>query len=131
MADILQFDLVSPERALASQEASTVKIPGLEGDMTAMPNHAPFMTILRPGVLTVSGVGGDVAYVVTGGFAEVSPAGVSVLAEQAMPRDEAKADDLAELVAETEIALAMATEETEKMALAIRVNDLKGLAASL
>ena len=131
MADIMQFDLVSPERALASQEASTVKIPGLEGDMTAMPNHAPFMTILRPGVLTVSGVGGDVAYVVTGGFAEVSPAGVSVLAEQAMPRDEAKADDLAELVAETEIALAMATEETEKMALAIRVNDLKGLAASL
>ncbi|MEL7214714.1 MAG: F0F1 ATP synthase subunit epsilon [Pseudomonadota bacterium] len=131
MADMMQFDLVSPERALASQEASAVQIPGLEGDMTAMPNHAPFMTVLRPGVLTVSGAGGDVAYVVTGGFAEVSPVGVSVLAEQAMPREEAKADDLAELVAETEAALETATEETEKTALAIRVNDLKGLAASL
>lgn len=131
MADMMQFDLVSPERALASQEASAVQIPGLEGDMTAMPNHAPFMTVLRPGVLTVSGAGGDVAYVVTGGFAEVLPAGVSVLAEQAMPREEAKADDLAELVAETEAALETATEETEKTALAIRINDLKGLAASL
>ena len=51
MADTLQFDLVSPERKLASVEATSVQIPGMDGDFTAMPNHAPFLTTLRPGVV--------------------------------------------------------------------------------
>ena len=51
MADTLQFDLVSPERKLASVEATSVQIPGIGGDFTAMPNHAPFLTTLRPGVV--------------------------------------------------------------------------------
>ena len=53
MADTLQFDLVSPERSLASLEASEVQIPGAEGDFTALPDHAPVITTLRPGVLRV------------------------------------------------------------------------------
>ena len=53
MADTLQFDLVSPERKLASVEATSVQIPGIGGDFTAMPNHAPFLTTLRPGVVRV------------------------------------------------------------------------------
>ncbi|MEO1139283.1 MAG: F0F1 ATP synthase subunit epsilon, partial [Pseudomonadota bacterium] len=78
----------SPERLLASVEASQVQIPGAEGDMTAMPDHAPLITTLRPGVLRVSGKDGDQEYVVTGGFAEINPGSISVLAERAVPRDE-------------------------------------------
>lgn len=88
MADTLQFDLVSPERKLASVEAREVQIPGADGDMTAMADHAPMITTLRPGVLRVVHGGGSDDYVVSGGFAEVTSGGVSVLAEQALPRAE-------------------------------------------
>ena len=53
MADTMQFDLVAPERKLASLEATSVQIPAMDGDMTALPNHAPFLTTLRPGILRV------------------------------------------------------------------------------
>jgi len=88
MADTLQFDLVSPERKLASVEAREVQIPGADGDMTAMADHAPMITTLRPGVLRVVHGGGSDDYVVSGGFAEVTAGGVSVLAKQALPRAE-------------------------------------------
>lgn len=84
----LQFDLVSPERLLASLEASEVQIPGADGDMTAMEGHAPTITTLRPGVLSVTHGGGTDEYVVSGGFAEITAGGVSVLAESALPRGE-------------------------------------------
>ena len=53
MADTMQFDLVSPERRLASAQVASVQIPGADGDMTAMPDHAPTITTLRPGILKV------------------------------------------------------------------------------
>jgi F-type H+-transporting ATPase subunit epsilon len=84
----LQFDLVSPERRLASLSASAVQIPGADGDMTAMEGHAPTITTLRPGVLTVTTASGTEAYVVSGGFAEIAAASVTVLAEQALPKAE-------------------------------------------
>ena len=84
----LQFDLVSPERRLASVEAVSVQIPGADGDMTAMADHAPVITTLRPGLLTVEHAGGTDEYVVSGGFAEINGASVSVLAESALPRGE-------------------------------------------
>lgn len=86
MADSFQFDLVSPERRLASLEAASVMIPGSEGDMTVMAEHAPVITTLRPGVLKVDAEGGTQEFVVSGGFAEITAEGVSVLAEIAMPR---------------------------------------------
>lgn len=85
MAETMQFDLVSPERRLMSAEAVSVRIPGADGDMTAMPNHAPLITTLRPGVLTVETEKGSEEFVVTGGFAEMGE-GLTVLAERAMPR---------------------------------------------
>jgi len=94
MADMMQFDLVSPERSLSSVQASAVQIPGAEGDFTAMPDHAPVITTLRPGLLSVETSGGTEEYFVTGGFAEVSAETTSVLAEQAY----AKADLTAEIV---------------------------------
>ncbi|MFZ3580920.1 F0F1 ATP synthase subunit epsilon [Loktanella sp. DJP18] len=92
MADHLQFDLVSPERRLASVEASEVQIPGADGDMTAMAGHAPTITTLRPGVLKVIHSGGIDEYVVLGGFAEITATSVSVLAESALPRGEMSQD---------------------------------------
>lgn len=100
MADTFQFDLVSPERRLASLEATSVLIPGAEGDMTAMKDHAPVITTLRPGVLKVSGPEGDTDYVVTGGFAEISSRGISVLAERAVPKGEMTQETLDELMEE-------------------------------
>jgi len=85
MAETMQFDLVSPERSLMSDQVKSVQIPGADGDMTAMPNHAPLITTLRPGILTVETEKGTEEFVVTGGFAEIGE-GLSVLAERAVPR---------------------------------------------
>ncbi|PCJ75774.1 MAG: ATP synthase F1 subunit epsilon [Rhodobacteraceae bacterium] len=130
MADTMTFDLVSPERKLASVEATSVNIPGMEGDLTAMPNHAAFLTTLRPGVVKVNN-GNDVTeYVVTGGFAEVSAEGTSVLAEQAMPVSEATAEVLADVLSAAEATLEIAAEDA-KTAAAQRVNDVKTLMVQL
>ena len=94
MADTMQFDLVSPERQLASMQASEVQIPGADGDLTAMPGHMPVVTTLRPGVIKVDGPDGATEYLVTGGFAEVNAEGASILAEKATLLSEASAGDL-------------------------------------
>ena len=94
MADTMQFDLVSPERSLASLQATAVVIPGAEGDMTAMPMHAPTITTLRPGLLKVESPEGNSDYVVTGGFAEIGVEGLSVLAEKAIPTAELTREQL-------------------------------------
>ena len=83
MADTMQFDLVSPERRLASGTATSVQLPGYEGQMTAMPDHAPLITTLRPGVLTAEMDGGVQKFAVVGGFAEINAEATTVLAEAA------------------------------------------------
>ncbi|MBT8417315.1 MAG: F0F1 ATP synthase subunit epsilon [Silicimonas sp.] len=88
MADTFQFDLVSPERRLASGQATAVRIPGADGDLTAMPDHAPLVTTLRPGILVVEMDGGEEEYAVIGGFAQITADGATVLADEAMPRSE-------------------------------------------
>ncbi|SFG43650.1 ATP synthase F1 subcomplex epsilon subunit [Palleronia marisminoris] len=100
MADMMQFDLVSPERRIASYKASAVKLPGAEGDLTAMANHAPLITTLRPGVLHVEGEQGTDEYVVTGGFAQITPEGISVLAEESYHRDEMSQEILDRMIDE-------------------------------
>lgn len=111
MAQSVQFDLVSPERRLASFAATEVQIPGAMGDLTAMEGHAPAITTLRPGILRVIGNEGTKAYVVTGGFAEISATGVSVLAEQAVPLDELTAAKLDALVADAVEAAAIGSDK--------------------
>jgi F-type H+-transporting ATPase subunit epsilon len=82
----LHFDLVSPERLLISAEVDQVDVPGSEGDFGVMANHAPVMTTLRPGVLTIQSPGkAGEKYFVRGGFAEVTLGGLTILAEEAMP----------------------------------------------
>lgn len=106
MAGSVQFDLVSPERRLASVTASEVQIPGADGDLTAMEGHAPTITTLRPGILKALSSEGTKSYVVTGGFAEISASGVSVLAERAVPVEEANAALFDALLAEARDAAA-------------------------
>ena len=77
------FDLVSPEKLLFSGEVEQVDVPGAEGDFGVLAGHAPFVTILRPGILTVRAAGGEEKIVVLGGFAEVSAEGLTVLADVA------------------------------------------------
>jgi F-type H+-transporting ATPase subunit epsilon len=85
MAEPLHFDLVSPERLLVSEEVESVVVPGSEGYFTVLARHAPFMTTLKPGLVDVKGLGGDVTRIfVRGGFADVTPAGLTILAEQAI-----------------------------------------------
>ena len=105
MADTIQFDLVSPERSLASLEVKAVQIPGADGDMTAMPDHAPLITTLRPGILTVEAPGETAEYVVFGGFAEIGTSGISVLAEKAVPKGEMTRADLDAMVEEARAAV--------------------------
>jgi F-type H+-transporting ATPase subunit epsilon len=101
MAQTMQFDLVSPERRLASGQVTAVQIPGVEGDLTAMPGHMPMITTLRPGVLRVSSEEGDKDYVVTGGFVEIGE-GLSVLAEKAVLRSEMTQETYDEMIKEAE-----------------------------
>ena len=111
MAGTLQFDLVSPERRLASVVASEVQIPGADGDLTAMEGHAPTITTLRPGILKALSPEGAKAYVVTGGFAEINANGVSVLAERAVPLDEVTPALLDQLIADATEAAAVSVDK--------------------
>jgi len=130
MADTLQFELVSPERKLVSVAATQIQIPGMSGDFTAMPNHAPYLTTLRPGVVRVVAGGETTEYLVTGGFAEVSSEAATILAEQAAPLDAASREMLADLVAASEQVLAEATDETRQVA-DQRLRDARQIAARL
>ncbi|KAE9627426.1 ATP synthase F1 subunit epsilon [Sedimentitalea sp. CY04] len=114
MADTMQFDLVSPERSLASLQVTAVQIPGADGDMTAMPMHAPTITTLRPGLLRVESPEGNSDYVVSGGFAEIGSEGLSVLAEKAIPVTEMTRDHLDELIEAARAAQAAAHETKEE-----------------
>ncbi len=84
MADKLHFSLVSPERELFSGDVDQVDLPGTEGDLGIFPNHSPLMAAIRTGALRVYGAEGDSVYFVQSGFADVTPDGLTVLAERAV-----------------------------------------------
>ena len=95
----LHFELVSPVKLLFSGEVESVVIPGSEGEMTILPLHAPVLTSLRAGVVVVSSAKGSERIFVRGGFAEVNPMGLTVLAERAIPESEMSDEDKAALAA--------------------------------
>lgn len=110
-----KFELVSPERLLMSGEADQAVVPGSEGYFTMLAEHAPFLSTLRPGILEVS-ISGDPAvkrFFVRGGFADASPAGLTVLAEEAIPVEEIDAAvlDLSVRNAEEDVADARTDDE--------------------
>ncbi len=83
MADKLHFSLVSPERELFNGEVDQVDAPGSEGDFGVLAGHAPFMTALKAGRVKLYNDGDTRAFDVRGGFADVTPEGLNILAEQA------------------------------------------------
>jgi F-type H+-transporting ATPase subunit epsilon len=120
----LHFEFVSPERVLFSGDVDQVDLPGVEGDMGILAGHAPLVTVLRPGIVTIYRGSAREPVVVTGGFAEVGPAGLTVLADRAVARE---SFDLASLSAE----IKDAADEAQRDKLARHLAQLKALQDAL
>lgn len=88
MAEPFPFELVAPERLLFSGQVEAVIVPSIEGDMTVLAHHAPVMAVIKPGVITVEEAGRAQQIFVRGGFADVRPDGLTILAEHAVPVEE-------------------------------------------
>lgn len=115
MAQPFKFELVSPERLLVSEMVEAVIIPGVEGEMTVLANHAPVMAMIKPGVVTVKAQGSrDERYVVFGGFADILPSGCTLLAESAVPVGEINRDDLSRRIQEAREDLEDAKNDEER-----------------
>jgi F-type H+-transporting ATPase subunit epsilon len=126
-----QFNLVSPEKLLLNGQVDQVDVPGSEGDFGVLAGHAPFVTTLRPGILTVYREGGSMRVVVSGGFAEVSDAGLTVLADVAVPIEDVDRGSFAGYVKDAEDAAAKAPEGAPRDKANLRVAQLRELQASL
>jgi F-type H+-transporting ATPase subunit epsilon len=130
MAEALQFELVSPERVLASEPVGMVVLPGAEGDFGVLPLHAPFMSLLRPGVIaTYEGDRVVRRIFVAGGFAEVNEKSCIVLAEGAEPVEEIDPRAARQALADAQEDLADAREpgeaERERLETAVRVAEAR------
>jgi F-type H+-transporting ATPase subunit epsilon len=126
MADAFKFELVSPESLVLSEEVSAVVVPGSQGDLTVLKGHAPFMTTIRPGVIAVTSANGKSRqFFVRGGFADVSPAGLTILAEKATAVEELKGDAAANEIKLAEADLAAAKSDEGKAAAALKLNDVR------
>lgn len=106
MADKLQFSLVSPEAELFSGLVDQVDVPGTEGDFGVLPDHAPFMAAIRTGAITVFNDGAETKYMVQGGFADVMPSGLTILAEQCTLLADVNTETLSAEISKAEQALA-------------------------
>jgi len=125
------FDLVSPEKLLFSGDVDQVDVPGAEGDFGVLAGHAPFVTTVRPGILTIFREGAALKIVVNGGFAEVNPEGLTVLADMAVPVDEFDRAVLAGQIRDTEEDAADAKDPWQRDKLTHKLEQLKALQAAL
>src|SRR5207302_7876354 len=125
------FDLVSPAKLLFSGAVDQVDVPGAEGDFGVLAGHAPLIATLRPGILVVHRESGALRVVVNGGFAEVAPAGLTVLADMAVPVEEFDRDVLAGEIKDAEEDAADAKDDWQRDKLALRLDQLKALQAAL
>ena len=125
------FELASPARLVFSGEAEQVDCPGAEGDFGVLANHAPLISALRPGILTIRQAGGSKRFYVRDGFAEVNPAGLTVIVEYAVAADELTAEAMAGEIAAAEEKLAAAKDGPARDRAQERVAQLKQVAAQL
>jgi F-type H+-transporting ATPase subunit epsilon len=128
----LHFELVSPARLLFTGNVASVTIPGTEGDMGILPGHAPVLSTLRPGVVSIDkGSGQPERIFVRGGFAEVNPSGLTVLAETAIPIAELDAAALAQQVRNAEEDVADAKDDEARRRASENLEHLKALQGAL
>jgi len=132
MLDTFKFELVSPERLLVSAEVDQVLVPGSGGDFTMLAHHAPLLTSLRPGLLEIS-VGGTERrrFFVRGGFAEVGPSGLTVLAETAIDLAELEADVLNRAIKDAEEDVADAKEDAARDRAKTKLDHLRQVQTTL
>jgi F-type H+-transporting ATPase subunit epsilon len=126
-----QFELVSPARLVHSGEVEEVIVPGDEGEFGVFADHAPFVSTLKPGILTIKSGSEQKRLYVRDGFAEVNPKGLTVLAEIAVPLEEVSASDMANEIEDAEKALAEAKEGPERDKAARRLEQMKSVAVQL
>lgn len=122
-----RFELVSPERVLMSEEVEQVVLPGTEGDFAVLTGHAPFVSTLRPGVLDVTAPSGRKRLLVKGGFAEVDPARLTVLAEKAFDVADLDASRLGRELESAEAELAAAKDDEARLRAHTLIDQLKSL----
>ena len=127
----LNLEFVSPESVLVSGDVDQVDLPGAEGDLGILPQHAPLVTTLRPGIVTVFRAGTTTQIVVTGGFAEVGPGGLTVLADKAVPRADYDLTLLGSEIRDAEEDVADAKDDAERDKLVRHLEQLKSLQAAL
>jgi F-type H+-transporting ATPase subunit epsilon len=132
MVDKIAFDLVSPERLLLSDAADMVTVPGMEGYMGVMAGHAPIISTLRPGTITVQGATeGDIRYFVRGGFTEITTQKITVLAEEAIPLAEVNVATLDQRIRDAEEDVTAAKSDAERAHAIEALDDLKQVRAAL
>jgi F-type H+-transporting ATPase subunit epsilon len=128
----LNFELVAPERLLFSGAVAQVIVPGLEGEFTVLPLHAPVLSTLKPGVLTVTALNGESERIfVRGGFAEVNPEGLIVLAEHATPVEGLNPAEITQAIKDAEEDIADAKDEPARDKARERLEQLQRLQGAL
>ena len=125
------FDLVSPEQVLFSGEVEHVVVPGSEGEFGVLAGHAPLVSALRPGILKILGAGQPQRIMVVGGFAEVGPDGLTVLADKAVPVEELDPAVIAGEIKDTEEDIADAKSDRERDKLRQKLDQLRAVQAVL
>ena len=115
--DSFQFELVSPEKLLISEEVSHVVVPGVEGEFGVLAHHAPLLSTLKPGIVTVYKTEGGAPekLFVRGGFADVNPKGLTILADEAVPMAEFDVASLDAAIKDAEEDLADADGDAAKL----------------
>jgi F-type H+-transporting ATPase subunit epsilon len=131
MSTTFHFDLVSPEKLLFSGDVDQVDVPGSEGEFGVLADHAPLVATLKPGILTIFESGKALRVVVFGGFAEVSPQGLTVLADNAVPVDELDPAQLAAEIKDTEEDLADTSDENVRDKSRRKLEQLRAVQAAV
>jgi F-type H+-transporting ATPase subunit epsilon len=132
MANAFNFELVSPEKLLLSEDVTEVIVPGEDGYFTVMADHAPTMSTLQPGVAEVKGDGGmERKFVVFGGFVDVTPDGCTLLAESAVAVEDIDAEDVDRRIQAAQEDMDDATDENARAKAAVYFDQLTTLRGAI
>jgi F-type H+-transporting ATPase subunit epsilon len=132
MANTFHFELISPEQQLVKADVSEVIIPGQEGDLAALPDHALLIAQLRPGILKIPSLKGrEMQYYLRGGFADVGPEETVVLAEYAVPLEDFTAEMLGDEIAQAQQAFDEAADDESRYSAQDRLERLQSLRTQL
>lgn len=125
------FELVSPERLVFSEQVDEVVVPGIEGEFTVLAGHAPFISVLKPGIITIKSGGRTRAFYVRGGLADVNPQGLTILADNARSHEEVDQGFVATEITGAEAAVLAARDPETRLRAQDRLNHLISIEGTL